>query len=153
MVLKHFLWIFVFVEFGGYSYYQSCCLSVAQSCPTLWDPVDCIPPGSSVLTGAGCHFLLRGVVPTQGSNPGLPHCWQILYHLNHQGSPGGPSEKEPAYQCRRGERHGFHPWVGRSHEGGNDKPPQYSCLESFMDRGTWRATVHGVSKTQTRLRN
>ena len=33
------------------------------------------------------HFLLQGIFPTQGSNPGLPHCRQTLYHLNHQGSP------------------------------------------------------------------
>ena len=31
-------------------------------------------------------FLLQGIFPTQGSNPGLPHCWQKLYHLSHQGS-------------------------------------------------------------------
>ena len=31
--------------------------------------------------------LLRGIFPTQGSNPGLPHCRQILYCLSHQGSP------------------------------------------------------------------
>ena len=36
-----------------------------------------------------CHALLQGIFPTQGSNPGLPHCRQILYHLSHQGSPGG----------------------------------------------------------------
>ena len=36
-------------------------------------------PGKS--TGVGCHFLLQGIFPTQGSNPGLPHCRQILYHL------------------------------------------------------------------------
>ena len=35
----------------------------------------------------GCHALLQGIFPTQGSNPGLPHCRQILYHLSHQGSP------------------------------------------------------------------
>ena len=35
----------------------------------------------------GCHALLQGIFPTQGSNPGLPHWGQILYHLNHQGSP------------------------------------------------------------------
>ena len=29
----------------------------------------------------------RGIFPTQGSNPGLTHCRQILYYLNHQGSP------------------------------------------------------------------
>ena len=34
----------------------------------------------------GCHSLLQGVFPTQGSNPGLPHCRQILYSLSHQGS-------------------------------------------------------------------
>ena len=38
-------------------------------------------------TGVGCHALLQGVVPTQGSNPGLLHCKQILYCLSHQGSP------------------------------------------------------------------
>ena len=37
--------------------------------------------------------------------------------------------------------------------GGNGKPLQYSCLENSMDRGAWRATVHGVTKSQTRLSN
>ena len=35
----------------------------------------------------GCHFLLQRIFPTQGSNPGLPHCRQTLYRLSHQGSP------------------------------------------------------------------
>ena len=35
----------------------------------------------------GGHFLLQGIFPTQGSNLGLLHCRQILYHLSHQGSP------------------------------------------------------------------
>ena len=34
----------------------------------------------------GCHFFLLGIFPTQGSNPGLPHCRQTLYRLSHQGS-------------------------------------------------------------------
>ena len=42
-------------------------------------------PGKS--TGVGCHFLLQGILRTQGLNPGLPHCRQTLYHLSHQGSP------------------------------------------------------------------
>ena len=33
----------------------------------------------------GCHCLLRGIFPTQGLNPGLPHCRQTLYHLSQQG--------------------------------------------------------------------
>ena len=67
---------------------------VAQSCLTLCHPVDCSPPGSSVHAdspgkniGVGCHALLQGIFPTQGSNPGLPCCRQILYHLSQQGSP------------------------------------------------------------------
>ena len=64
-----------------------------QSCPTLCDPIDGSPPGSRPWdspgknTGVGCHFLLQGIFPTQGSNPDLLHCRQILYHLSHQGSP------------------------------------------------------------------
>ena len=65
-----------------------------QSCPTLCNPMDCSPPGSSVHgdspgknTGVGCHALLQRIFPTQGSNPGLPHCRQILYQLSHQGTP------------------------------------------------------------------
>ena len=42
-------------------------------------------PGQN--TGVGSRSLLQGTFPTQGSNPGLPHCRQILYQLNHKGSP------------------------------------------------------------------
>ena len=39
------------------------------------------------LSGVGSHSLLHGIFPTQGMNPGLPHCRQILYRLSHQGGP------------------------------------------------------------------
>ena len=42
-------------------------------------------PGNN--TGVGCHSLLQGIFPTQGLNPGLLCCRQILYHLSHQGNP------------------------------------------------------------------
>ena len=42
-------------------------------------------PGQN--TGVDSHSLLQGIIPTQGSNPGLLHCRQILYQLSHQGSP------------------------------------------------------------------
>jgi len=43
-------------------------------------------------------------------------------------------------------------WVGKiSPGGGNDNLFQYSCLENPMGRGAWQATVHGVTKSQTRL--
>ena len=38
-------------------------------------------------TRVSYHFLLQGIFPTQGWNPGLPNCRQTLYHLSHQGSP------------------------------------------------------------------
>ena len=67
---------------------------VAQLCPSLCDPMGCSPPGSSVHgdspgknTGMDCYTLLQGIFLTQGSNPGLLHCRQILYYLSHQGSP------------------------------------------------------------------
>ena len=41
------------------------------------------------------------------------------------------------------------PGLGRSPGGGHGSPFQYSCLENPMDRGTWRATVHRVTKNQT----
>ena len=43
------------------------------------------------------------------------------------------------------------PGSGSSTGGGHGNPPQYSCLENPMDRGAWRATVHSVSKSWTRL--
>ena len=47
---------------------------------------------------------------------------------------------------------GFDPWSGRSPgEGNSGYPLQYSCLENSMDRGTWWATVRGVTKSRTRL--
>ena len=65
-------------------------VKVAQLCPTLcdsmvytWTPWN--SPGRN--TGVGSLSLLQGIFPTQGSNPGLPHCRWILYHLSHKGSP------------------------------------------------------------------
>ena len=43
------------------------------------------------------------------------------------------------------------PGLGRSPGGGNGNPLQYSCLEDSMDRGAWRATLHGVTKSWTQL--
>ena len=71
---------------------------IAQSCPTVCNPMDCSLPHSSVhgifpgkSTGVGCQILLQRIFPTQGSNPGLPHCRQTLYHLSHKGTPHAPT--------------------------------------------------------------
>ena len=69
------------------------CANLLQSRLTQCNPMDCNPPGSSVHgdspgknTGVGCLALLQGNFPTQGSNPGLLHCRQIIYYLSYQGS-------------------------------------------------------------------
>ena len=61
-----------------------------QSCPTLCNPLDCSPPGSSCPwaspgknTVVGCNFLLQGIFPIQGSNTCLLYCKWILYSLSH----------------------------------------------------------------------
>ena len=67
---------------------------------------------------------------------------------NELGFPGGSESKECA--CNTGDP-GLIPGLGRSPGEGNDNLLQYSCLENPMDRGAWRATVHGVAKSRTRL--
>ena len=60
---------------------------VAQSCPTLCDPMNCMYPARFFCpwnspgknAGVVCHSLLQGIFLTQGLNPGLPRCRQILY--------------------------------------------------------------------------
>ena len=64
------------------------------------------------------------------------------------GFPDGSGSKESA--CNAGVP-GSIPGLGRSPGGGNGNSLQYSCLENPMDRGAWRATVHGIAKSQAQL--
>ena len=140
---------------------------VTQLCLTLCDPMDCSPLGSSVHgdspgknTGGGCHALLQGLLPTQGSNPGLPHCRRILYQLSHKGSPGDLISHECAVPqvspirwglylagkesaCNVGDL-GSIPGLGRSPGEGKDYPLQYSGLEKYTN-----CIVHGAAELDT----
>ena len=62
------------------------------------------------------------------------------------GFPDGPVVKNPPANARV---MGLIPGLGRSPGDGNGNPLQYSCLGNPMDRGAWRATVHGVEKSRT----
>ena len=63
-------------------------MKVTQSSPTLYEPTLYSPRNPPDWnTGVGRCSLLQGIFPTQGSNPGLPHCSQLLNQLSHQGSP------------------------------------------------------------------
>ena len=67
------------------------------------------------------------------------------------GFPGGPSGKETANVGDIRDM-GSIPGLGRPLGEGNGNPLQYSCLENPMDRGAWRATVHGVAQSWTQLK-
>ena len=83
---------FFFLSFSLFFYYFRFCFSESESCSvisnslrshglySLWNS-----PGQN--TGVGSCSLLQGIFPTQGLNPGLLHCRQILYQLSHKGSP------------------------------------------------------------------
>ena len=66
------------------------------------------------------------------------------------GFPAGSDGKQSAYGAGNP---GSIPGSGRSPAEGNGNPLQYTWLENSMDGGTWWATVHGVTKNQTRLSN
>ena len=67
-------------------------------------------------------------------------------HLLYQGFPGSSTVKNlPAKAGDAGDE-GSIPGLGRTTEGGNGNPLQYSCLVNLKDRGAWQATVQGVEK-------
>ena len=76
--------------------------------------------------------------------------WSLaVYHSHHSEqvrfwAPWGLSGKESACQC---VRLNFNSWVGRSSGEGNDNPLQFSCLRNPIERGTWQAAVHGITKS------
>ena len=81
----------------GKKIYKCICVLVAQSCPSLCNSMNCNLPSAhcpwrfsrqEYWSGLSCCYaLLQGIFPTQGLNPCLLYCRQILYHLSHQGSP------------------------------------------------------------------
>ena len=108
---------------------------VAQSCPTLYDPMDCSPLGSSAHgdspgknTGVGCHALLQRIFQRRDrTQVSRTACRFFTVWATRK-----------AYIYILGGRHG--------------NSLQYSCLEKPMDRGPWWATVHGVARSLTWLK-
>ena len=118
-------------------------------------------PGKS--TGVGRHFLLQGILPTQGLNPDLPHCRQTLYRLSHQGSPKDVVKKKKCPQMEVKWKslsciqlfvtpwiiHGILPatlleWVAFPFSRGSSQPrdqTKVSCIagEFFTSWATWEA--------------
>ena len=72
-----------------------------------------------------------------------------MFILLVRGFPGGTMVKTPSANAGDPRDTGSIPGPGRSPGAGNGNLFQYSCLENPMERGDWRATVHGVSRSQT----
>ena len=98
---------------------------VSLSPPTLWDPMDCSLPGSSVhgifparvLEWIAVSFS-RGIFLTQGLNLGLLRCRRTLYPLSHQGSPKTPENPLDSKKIKSVNLKGNQPWifVGRTED-------------------------------------
>ena len=69
-----------------------------------------------------------------------------MSYAQYMGFPVGTSVKNPPANAGDIRDMGSIPGSGRSPGEGNGNPLQYSCPENPMDRGAWRATVHGVAK-------
>ena len=69
-----------------------------------------------------------------------------------RGFPGGLVVKNPPANTGELRDTGLIPGLGRSPGGRHGNPLQHSCLENPMDRGAWRAAVHRVAKSRTRLK-
>ena len=76
----------------------------------------------------------------------------MLYHLSlvRMINPGSSDAKESPHNAGDLD---LIPGSGRSSGRGNGNPLQYSCLENSKNRGAWRAIVHGVAKSRSRLSN
>ena len=114
-----------------------CESEVTQSCLTLSDTIDCSLPGSSIhgifqAIVLDCHFLLQGIFPTQGSNPGLPH----FLHWQADSLPLAPPGKPAEIGCLKLEK---------------VMAPHSSTLAWQIPWMEEPGRLHGVVKRRTRL--
>ena len=167
----------------NFTIWNNVCGKSLQSCPTLWDIMECSLPGSSIHgdspgknTGVGCHALLQGIFPIQGSNL----CLLCLLFWEAGSLPLAPAITEKEINqftwercnnvlrieisqkingCSKGSS--FPKWLG-------DKKSACQCrrcgfhmwqstpvflLGKPMARGAWQATVHGVTESDTTEQN
>ena len=99
-------------------------------------PNDTTFPAEHILSNDNKHYLSAHSdnIKVRMVNSGLPFC--------------GSAGKESA--CNAGDLGSVPRW-GRSPGGGHGNPLQYSCLENPIDRGAWRAIVHGIAESQALL--
>ena len=121
---------------------------------SLW-PHELYSPWNSLgqNTGVGRLSLLQGIFPTQGVNPGLPHCRQILYQLSHKGSTVSIEWRTKTtgacmmlsgekFSCQR-RRHRFDPWSGKIPHASEQMSPRTTTTEPVLQSpGAATTEVH-----------
>ena len=112
---------------------------VAQSCPTLSDPMDCSLPGSSIHEIFQARVLACGAIALDKYK-----CCDSTEAI----FPVGSADKVSACSA---EDVSSIPGSGRSPGEGNGYPLQCSCLDNPTDGGAWWAAVYGVAQSRTRL--
>ena len=108
-------------------------------CPTLGDPIDGSPVGSSVPGILQARLLEWVAISFFNSLKNI--YWSIV----------GKAINNPPLSVEDTGDVGSIPGSGKCPGGGNDSPLQYSCLENPMDRGAWWATVHEVIRESGQL--
>ena len=116
---------------------------VAQSCPTLSDPMDCSPPGSSTHGIFQARVLEWGAIASPKRKATHSIFWSGEFHGLYR--PWGHKESDMT------ERLHFHFSLSCTGEG-NGNPLQRSCLENPRDGGVWWAAVCGITQSRTRLK-
>ena len=122
------------------------------NCFSLCDPMDCSPPGSSVHGIFQARVLEWGVIAFS-RRPSWPTDWTRVSHIAGRRFTVWATREVLVVKKLPANARDIGDWWGRSLGKGNGNPLQYSCLENPMDRGAWWATVHGVTKSWTRLSN
>ena len=109
-----------------------------------WQPTPVFLPGESQGRGSlvGCRLWGRTESDTTEATWQQQHASQVAIVVKNLSASAGDVRDT-----------GSIPGLGKCPGEGNGNPPQYSCLENSVGRGAWRATLHGVAKSQTRLRD
>ena len=134
---------------------------VAQSCPTLSDPMDCSPPGSSIhgifqarvleWGAIAFSFHVLAIVNSAVMNIRVHVSLSILVSLASLTTYILRKYSSIPIVCKL-SRNLFCLVLKALFGEGNGNPLQYSCLENPTDGGAWWAAVHGVAKSRTRLK-
>ena len=124
---------------------------VAQSCPTLSNPMDCSPPGFSVHGIIQARVLEWGAIAFSALCDSEGKILKAKVNMLRMAERASLVTQAVKNSPANAGDPGLTPGSKRSPGERNGTPLQYSCLKNPMDREAWQATVHGVAKSWTRL--